>query len=923
MPTQLSPNEQVAQAMLLLHGKDPIEALNVMNAATSAIADVFANDPDPSEDDVNNATQSAIQKLGYATDLDSISKQYDYLKDNHAGFWSGNYTIVDSNNEVHSLLINSTNTRLLLDGTDEVLNIPSEGGGFSQQKLTASNAKVDVAFTFSTPADGVDLTADTTDLADLAKRMQVMLTGTLTVKADGAARTIRGKRGVSTPAGVFHPLGEEPQWIWAGEYSLIYTDTALWDPYGDTLVIAYDAGSKALTAQLGPLQGTGVFYRNSVLGFRVELTKGVVTQVTMEMHATSRGGRKCYVWFETTGQIRTLTGYPSDTLDHAVLWNDPGSADPTPVVRNPLRAMAANSSFGEATSTALGATLSTGGIVDFCRTPYDSTISASELMKAAGSAGDVNPATLFAGDTITVAKIPAIPAKDGNPAVAEVPAHTVAGYRVDEVGADGNATGRIGLFTYAAPVAPATEKHFFPAGAKLKSYQQLDEAGLPQGGLSNAVVGVLSAKAYELPGLVETDFYEVRLSLTDFASLLDDTGQAVAGLSITLAIDDAMQRKLIRLAQNSSSTNCTYSATTGDGPDQAVAKLIGDYTKASVLVRGATGETQNVGQKDYYFAVSPKSKAGFVPVTMTAYKPSGEPDGSFVQDGAPSKVLVPILLHIPIQMDSRDALELAGNTWAPAARGRKYAGRVTAMKGQQPFAWRLLTDDKPPGLTWEPAATVGTDISTAGLISFGLTGTVNSDANPGDTYQPAIRIMSDKGCVMKPIVANPQITIAEPETEMKVANEIANTVSTVAAAIAAIASIVMGVVIYKKQTAREKNEGSKTAIDLNDLSVDNLGNISQKFEEIADAARDIQKNDRYVSRLTDALSAYENAMPKMAQAIQDLNSAIDRAGSAQEIADLKDRVERQKERLEANEKERNKERERRDVVDESSSHESK
>jgi hypothetical protein len=1148
MATGLSPKAQVAQSMLLLHGKDHVETLYVMSAASAAVADVFANNPDPSEDEINAATESAIQNLGYATDLDNLGKQSDYLRQSHAGFWSGSYTIVDSNGAVHALLINATNVRLLLNGADAVLNTPSEGGAFARGKLVADNEKVSVDLSFSTPADGVDLTAESTDVEDLARRFQVMLTGTLTVKADGKGpRNIRGKRGVSTPAGVFHELGEEPAWIWAGEYQLRYTDNERWEEHDDLLVISYDTVRQALSVRLGARQATGVFYRNSALCFRLELSTGVPTQVTMQMQTTSSGTRKCYLWFETTGQMRTLTGYAVRRLADDELWRDPRSLGFRPAVPAPesgaggaVRAAAATAvhalgavtsadfcttpsdvcysanwlasgtagaglvgasgllaapgfiveekdasgrptgrqaiftystpvtdvlffpdgtasvkffqlhgtdnkpqagleycrigihvdrpmevgaladrfdvrfsltdyatidstglnialalddaahsefslvgrttsatceyevnprkgptpgiaelvpdftkasvllhgKFGSSDAPAKNYVLTVGpkspasrisvkrqiqkkvgsawideglpvtldlpilvpivvkkrvgpDIVKFCQTPYDSMFSVADLVTTTAATGRNAASALFAGDTI---KIP------GSTAGTTV---DVSGYRVDEAGADGNPTGRVAMYT-AAQVS-----FYFPTAFKLKPYQELDEAGLPQVGLKHNAVGVLTDQPFELPSMVETDFYEVRLSLLDYDKI------SSSGLSIALAIDDARQPGLIALCPPGLGDGiCPYDAEGGNGPDVEVMKKIGDYTRASVLVRGTTGETQVVGHKTYYFALSPKARAGFFAATKTVYKPSAT-SGVFEIDGVPSSVEIPVLLRVPIQMDSRDALEASGDSWEAATRGKTYTARVTAMRGQQPFTWRVMKDDKPAGVNWDHAATAGKDISAAGLVSFGLTGTIGSDQSPGTTYQPIIRVMSDKSCVMKPLCINPQITIAEPDTQGRSTIEITNTVAGALAGLAGVAALLMGFVLWKKDVAREKKKELKDkSIDLNDLSSDNLAKIGQEFGDLAKATREIYKNRDYLKRTEKALKAYADVIPDLISKVDKLTQAIKDARSAREIEKLQQELNDAKDEVERLEKERNEETERKDTTDESNSHES-
>jgi hypothetical protein len=881
----LTPAEQVAQAMLLLHGKDPMAALTVMNASSSAVAEVFANDPDPSPEDVNAAAEKAIQDLGFVTDLDSLGRQFDYLRDNHAGFWTGNYTLVDSENEVHTLLVNSKQVRLLLGGVKEVVNVPSEGEAFANRTLTVDNDAVAVRLAVSTTVDGVQPTSDPKQLEDLARKLRVMVSGTLALTADGKVRQVKGLRGVATPAAVLHDMAEDPASIWAGEYQLRYTDTDQWEYLRDHLVIDYDDQAQSLGLRLGSVRATDVAYTSGVVRCRLELTRGVASTVTVDLQTTSGGWRKCFVWIETTGQMRTLTGYALNQVDPAILWRSPGGGGA------PRSAAAA---------LAVAPAAVAGSVVDFCRTPYDAVFPATGLLAATpNDPGNKRPAGLLTGDTIKVEN-----------------ASDATGFRVDETDANGNSTGRIALFTSTATTPE------FPAGAKPKAYQQLDEAGLPQAGLANAMVGILIDKGFELPGLVETDFYEVRLSLTNFASI--DS----AGLTLSLAIDDARQPGLVVLAQpDPSRQTCAYDANGGNGPDPATMTQIGDYRSASVLVRGATGETQNVGQKTYYLAVTPKTPARVIAASKTVYKPAATA-GKFVPDGTATTVQVPILMRVPIQMDSRDALELSGASWNPAVRGKVYSASVTAQKGQQPFVWRVLKSDLPGGLSWDQvngqAAQEGVDYSVSGKVTFGVSGTVDAGADPGTTYQPVLRVMSDKSVVMKPALAGPQITIAEPETEGKLGPEITMVVASVVATLATVGTLLVMIFQWKKGgNNSDKQKSAEGGIELTNMSEDKLRDIGEKFGSLAEAVKTIKKNSKYIDKLQTALKGYEDFMDKMKSTIDKLETAIENATSKAEVEKLQEELEEARNELEAKERERNKKEAEDDTVDESEKSEGK
>ena len=767
MPTPLSPAEQVAQSMLLLHRKSPAIALEALSAMSQAVARVYENNPEPSPAELDAATLSAVRNLGYDTDLDSIGRQVDYLLNHHAGYWSGNYTLVDARNGVHRLLVNETQVRLLLDGTDEALAVPSEGGAFAGRRLRVDNDKVTVDLAFSSSTDDIDVTAPDVDLAEASRRARIRVAGTLTVKGAGVAagtHSVQGARGVATPAGVYHDYGGEPVDIWVGDYRLRYTDTTAWEFLDHELRIALDPQTRALSVRLGATEGRDVVCTNGIIRFVFDASAGVTTQVTMEMHATSAGSRMCYLWFETTGQMRTLTGYALDMLDAATLWKGaPAPAMAAATAVEARRAARATAAKRDAAAKTRGA-----AVEDFFLTPFDATFSIASVAPDATATGTKGPADLFMGDTLTL-----------------VDASTVSGFLAREVDVGGMpASGRVALFTYAKPedggadTGATVNGNRFPGKVKLKAYQQLDEGRHWQFGLENTLVGVLAPEGYELPEAVETESYEVRLSLLDYDKLRTD------GLRIDFAIDDALQKTLVALdpPRAYDPTKDAFDWTAYTGPAAEVVTAVPDFTRASTLVRSTAGETQVTGHKTYYFAIRPKTFDGFFQVTRTLYEPSATDPHRYQQVGAPTIIDVPVLLRFPLEMSSVSEIQLTNAVWVPATRGKDYSARIQVLQGgKQPFVWGLvnagdISTYTPPDLEWDvvgkTGSAVGKDIQSKGMVSFGLAGTVATGAGPGTVYSPAIRVRSAPTVVMNVTKVNPQIVITEPELAGKVALEI-------------------------------------------------------------------------------------------------------------------------------------------------------
>lgn len=860
MTDTFSPEESAARSMLLLHSKSPLDAIETMNAVRDATAQVFANNPDPSDAQVDAAVEHAIQSLGYATDLAALRNMYEAMSARHAGLWSGSYTLVDSLGDVHLLTIGSASMRLLLGGMDDAFEVSSEGEAYADRRLRVDNARVTADLQLSTSADGLEVpSAD--ELSALADNFQVFVTGTLTVKSDDRGeRTLRGKRGVSTPAGVFAERAEDPAFLWDGSYQLRYTDTDDWEFHDDQLRITCDE-SGALSLALGDRKASDVSYINSVIGCSFEFTPGIATKATLQLSITSGGSRKFYLWFETTGQARTLTGYATRLVDKATLWRKPGSSHP--------RTLAASAAKD----------IRSGHFFD---TAYDALVPASSLIADAAASDALSPADLLVGTTL---KLDAT--------------QSVTGFGTEETDSAGNSTGRLVLFQAKAASGEAATIRF-PAKSRAKAFQALDEARRIMPGGLNTQVGILLDTSCELPALVETDFYEVRVSATGLR------GPLASGVRFALAIDDLEQPRLLSLQQPESKDTkppVKY-ADHGIGPDADVRKAVPDFSKASVLVRGASGETQNVGHKDYYFSVLPVNTSAWVQATRSIY--GARDDGTYAKEGDSVDLLIPLLLHVPIEMDSRDALELSGDQWIPASRGKKYTGRITAHYGQQPFTWRVLEDSLPAGLHWDQNLAVQTDLSEAGLLSFGVSGSIADSEDPGNTYQPRIRVMSDGSCVMKPAYAAPQIAIAEPDLENRGAWEVSNAIVTAVSGLMSVAALVISALAFKRDVdADNKKKASDSSIALDDVSTKKTQDFSTTMDKLADAVGKLEKAQDYNQKLDARLKATESMTADLARTIDRLRAELKDARSKGDLSSvdiLEKKVDATKDRREKAEK---------------------
>lgn len=839
MPDGLSPEEQIARAMWLYHAKNPLGALDTMSQVADALSDAMPDDP---PERLDALIQRALEGTGLATDQKSLESQFEHLKANHGGFWAGCYTLVDSNGGTHSLILSDDSIRFLRAGIEELASVASEGGGFSNQKLTIDNDEVSLSLSFSTSVDGVDFYGSV-DVEPLMTRCAPRVAGALTIKRGKGAGsyTAKGKRDVFTAAGVEYDQDGEPPTTWVGEYQLQYTDTGDWPWSPDTLRIAADSGR--LSVKLGEVSATGVQYRNNVIMGTLALPGEAPTVAILQMVGTSGGKRRFYAWLDTNGQSRTATGYATTLLAPAE-------------ARRLGRRRVAHKLVMDAA-------------YPFCTTINDVLWTAKDFVDTT-SANAKAPSSLFA----------------------------TGGYRVDELDKDGGKTGRYAVYTY---VGADKDVKKFPSTVQLTHYQQLDWAANPQPGIEHTVIGIVVNNPrdpdkngiYELPQSVETDFYNVRLSLLDY-SVWGKDSQGNEGATITLATDDG-QPHLLELqsfdpSQAGGKNSCPYGATTGTGPDPAVMTKVGDFSKSTALVRVTTGETQVAGFHHYTFAVVPKNPGSVVSVSRQIYKTDGTPDGPA------TTVTVPFLQHVRLLIDSRDALEVSGTSWPTAVIGKQYQAQLSAMKGQPPYTWRILVDDqRPDGLSWTGNATVGQDVSN--VVTFGVSGSVSDKTSQGTTYSPTLRVTNDRSVVMSPYLFSGSITVAQPEQAGKSTWESAVALATILGGAALLCQL--GYFLYKHTVGSEdKKTAADNTGDTTDAAKKTLSPTGKTLEQATRSNDSAMSSDDTSVEMQKRVSESEKSTEALEAKLSDLEEDLNDADNRGDVAEA-NRIEQEMEDTEA------------------------
>ncbi|WP_445364213.1 hypothetical protein ACJJIQ_07670 [Microbulbifer sp. ANSA003] len=871
---QANEEERAARSMLLYHTKKPLAALMLTTKVSDAVRKLKDSNPYATEEQIDRLREECIQDMGYITDLASFKSQQNYMDAYHAGLFCGDYAIIDSKDNLHRLIIGSQSIRFLLNGKDEVVNVLSEGEHYNSQRITIKNKKIELNIKLNTPIEKLNSGSNFKEIIDSYK---VTVTGSMTLIAEDNKDelVLVGKAGVKTPAGIRYEKGYEPPFIWAGEYVVRYTDNDNWDFLEEALNILYDTNEHTLSLYLGKVKATDLYYTHNVMGCKLERKKGVVTNVSMKCCISMNGKRKLFIRFDEDKKNRNLSAYSKIRLKKSTLWGEPVSLAAEVSAKNVARIT------GKQTSPIFPFTTDGDDITReqslFCRTVYDSNLMAADLFPLtetntpAEGEGPKEENSLFKGSTISLVK------DDVNQE------GEITGFRVDELDESKNKTGRIAIYN----TDDVTSEWEIPDGASLKHYQQLDLDMKPKPGLENVRLGFSSELTHELPRLVETDFYECRLNLLDYGSYCGD------GVSIELAIDDPDQGKLLTTSKATNAT-CHKVSPVGLGPDIKISNVITadngtvvkiegdvpDFTKASVLIRATSGETQVAGSHYYHFSMIPKTKgrSGFYDVSKYICEPTEEGPYKLVSKSTES---VPILIRTLINMGSADEIALSGEDWPPAYRSKHYEARVTAMKGVQPFTWRLIKNDIPAGLDWDHDAKVGKDIDESGLISFGVSGTVDDSEDPGTTHQPLIRVMNHKDAIMAPTLVIPHIQISEPEIEDQKSRDDGLIALAAVEGCAGLVGLALAIILGAKELNKKDEETTDKDLELKARQLigkieheneENIQRLGDEINRISTRFADLEVETR--TNIEDNINDIDHKIEKMRNTLTERNKRI-------------------------------------------------
>lgn len=271
-------------------------------------------------------------------------------------------------------------------------------------------------------------------------------------------------------------------------------------------------------------------------------------------------------------------------------------------------------------------------------------------------------------------------------------------------------------------------------------YHQLDAKSKPLKTDASLKVGWLVSKSVDLLTMIESDYYQLRLTLGNWYCYDQK------GINISLAQDDAATPGLVTLTPASQST---CAANTGGANSQVT-----DFTKASTLISlsgSATGKALA-----YRFELSGKTTApnnadgshmGFLSATLRFLAKDGS-------DKVPSRVVqIPIVLNVNLPIDIKASLMMDGSDTMPLAYpGKSYKGKLTATGGVPPYVWKTTGTPAPSGLSWD----VATD--DPNRATYALQGTFGTSiAEP--LYSTKVSVQSNPGNAVSKVLEKP-VTVA-------------------------------------------------------------------------------------------------------------------------------------------------------------------
>ncbi|QYO65095.1 hypothetical protein [Leptolyngbya sp. 7M] len=341
------------------------------------------------------------------------------------------------------------------------------------------------------------------------------------------------------------------------------------------------------------------------------------------------------------------------------------------------------------------------------------------------------------------------------------------------------------MISYQYSIDAATLQNWAPG--TLHAYQKLDSAYEPMPGIENTVVGYLLDEVYDLPAMVETDYYELRLSFLNYDKLCTD------GLTIQLAQDAPQQPHLIELTLCDQAT-CSLDTPGGVAAVDSQTGKIDDYTKATVLVHRTTNGTQTAGSYSYLIALSPPKDSNMA-TWLKGTKGTYAVDGKTIDPTTETTINLPILLQVKITVDNRDAIELLGTDLPPIVLNQPYQATLTAQKGQPPYAWSVEESNFPDGLTWSSNGS-----------TYCLSGTV-AEGTDGAAYSCTVKVASNKSVVMK--ATRQPISIALSPSDAQKSNFDWNKLASIAS-FAPIILLIGAVVWVRKRWSQVTDEDVTT-----------------------------------------------------------------------------------------------------------------
>jgi hypothetical protein len=220
----LTPSQQAAREFWRQAGADGMPPFYIMSQYYAQLSANGDNVPA-----VTAAIDQLLTGLAYATDVDTVLREFDAGQEEELGYWAGRYCLFDADGNRFDLVVGRDSATLtvppaLVAGlalpadTDLASVTVLSSTGFSQGVLQLANAQCQGTLRFVLPVS--DASFDSAEPAALFQATAPQCQGTIAV-GGGAARPVQGKRGAWTPAGVQQVADGDPAAAWYGQYVLL------------------------------------------------------------------------------------------------------------------------------------------------------------------------------------------------------------------------------------------------------------------------------------------------------------------------------------------------------------------------------------------------------------------------------------------------------------------------------------------------------------------------------------------------------------------------------------------------------------------------------------------------------------------------------------------------------------------------------